>query len=95
MLGGVVVEHRAHVEVVAVIFAAALGHLTRSRAANTLAASAVRSSAFQISTRAVFAPGCADFGRSLRTLAIWWNQHRCSRVVGNTAQRPRTLGAVP
>jgi hypothetical protein len=30
----------------------------------------------------IFAIGCADLGSALRTLAIWWNQHRCSPVPG-------------
>src|ERR1700731_2189207 len=29
-------------------------------------------------------PGCTDFGSAARTFACTWNQHRCSRVVGNT-----------
>jgi hypothetical protein len=45
-----------------------------------------RSSAFQISARAFFAPGCADFGSAPSTLAILWNQQRCSRAVGNTSR---------
>src|SRR5688572_28844065 len=45
-----------------------------------------RSSAFQISVRAFFAPGCADFGRAASTLPILWNQQRCSRASGNTSR---------
>ena len=44
------------------------------------------SSAFQISASAFFAPGCADFGSAASTLAILWNQQRCSRVAGNTSR---------
>jgi hypothetical protein len=31
------------------------------------------SSAFQISARAFFAPGCADLGSAARTFAVLWN----------------------
>jgi hypothetical protein len=44
------------------------------------------SSAFQISARAFFAPGCAGFGIAPRTFAILWNQQRCSLACGNTSR---------
>src|SRR5665647_2132447 len=71
--------------------------MSRARALMVLNAAAATaawslSSACQISARAAFAPGWADLGRAPSTLAIWWNQHRCSRVLGNTsrsaAQKP-------
>ena len=53
-----------------------------------------RPSAFQISASAAFAPGWADRGRALSTLAILWNQHRCSRVSGKLpAQRAQNPSA--
>src|SRR5262249_58171410 len=42
----------------------------------------------QISARAFFAPGCADFGSAARTLAVLWNQRRPSLACGNTSRRP-------
>ena len=44
------------------------------------------SSAFQISARAFFAPGCADFGSAPSTLAILWNQQRWVLACGNTSR---------
>ena len=66
------------------IFAAALGHLAPYSVANAFAARVAwsLSSACQISARAAFAPGWADFGSAFRTLAILWNQQRCSLVSG-------------
>lgn len=43
------------------------------------------SSAFQISAKAFFAAGWADFGSDPSTLAILWNQHRWALVCGNTS----------
>ena len=36
---------------------------------------------------AAIAPGCADFGSAASTFACLWNQHRCSRVFGNTSRK--------
>ena len=46
------------------------------------------SSAPQISARAFFAPGCADFGSAASTLAVLWNQQRPSLACGNTSRSP-------
>ena len=40
----------------------------------------------QISARAFFAPGCADFGSAARTFAALWNQQRRSLACGNTSR---------
>jgi hypothetical protein len=46
------------------------------------------SSAPQISARAFFAPGCADFGSADRTFAVLWNQQRPSRACGKHLPQP-------
>src|SRR5665647_376895 len=53
------------------------------------------SSAPQISARAFFAPGCADFGSAARTLPVLWNQQRWARVVGKTSPTASTGARIP
>jgi len=49
----------------------------------------------QISARAFFAPGCADLGSAVRTLAVLWNQHRPSLACGNTSLRALQKPSAP
>ena len=53
------------------------------------------SSAPQISARAFFAPGCADFGSAASTLAVLWNQQRPSLASGNTSRSPFQKPSAP
>jgi hypothetical protein len=57
-----------------VIFAVALGNFTPEATSNAFTAARAwsLSSAPQISARAFFAPGWADFGSAASTLAILW-----------------------
>jgi len=83
VLGGVVIELQEHVEV--------LGDL-RGGCGPLGAVGVGERMGGGLGVLAVFAPGWADLGSALSTLAILWNQHRCSRVSGNTsrtaAQKP-------
>jgi hypothetical protein len=60
---------------------------SRRRTSSPLPGRAPYSLAFQISASAAFASGWANLGSALSTLAILWNQHRCSRVSGSTYRR--------
>jgi hypothetical protein len=53
------------------------------------------SSAFQISARAFFAPGCADFGNAESTFAVLRNQHLWARVSGKTSPRAAQNPSAP
>ena len=79
------------------IFAVALGNFAAQAALNVFSAASAcgLSSAFQISARAFFAPGCADLGSAARTLAILWNQQRCSLVPGKTSRSAPQNPSVP
>src|SRR5665648_1303564 len=72
-----------------VIFATALGNLAPYSASNAFTAARAwsPSSVPQISARAFFAPGCADFGNAARTLPVLWDQQRWVPVAGNTSPR--------
>ena len=87
MLGRVVVERQQLVLIVGDL-RDGLGELRAEGAAKAF--TAVRawflSSAFQISARAFFAPGCADFGSAPSTFAILWNQQRWVLACGNTSR---------
>jgi hypothetical protein len=73
VLGRVVVERQQLVEVVGDL-RDGLAELRPVGGLELVTASRAwrRSSAFQISARAFFAPGCADFGRAASTFAILW-----------------------
>ena len=87
MLGGVVIERKEHVQVV--------GDL-RDRLRPLGAVLGGERCCGPLGVLAVFGlpdlgegglgAGWADLGRALRTLAILWNQQRCSRVSGNTSR---------
>jgi hypothetical protein len=87
VFGGEIVEREQLVEVVGDL-RDGLDDLAPKASLNAATARRAwsRSSAFQISARAFFAPGWADFGSADNTLPILWNQQRCSRVVGNTSR---------
>jgi hypothetical protein len=59
-----------------VIFAVALGNFAPQAASNAFAAcrACCLPSAPQISARAFFAPGCADFGSAARTFPVLWSR---------------------